>query len=134
MTIYLPEDLAEEVRAEDGINISATCQDALREELRRRKAMAVAMTMNEGEFERVEVWVAAEMRYKAFGGRLIATDPDFGQVYLTPKGLIAVYSPKNQDLEIFNDYDELDGTYEGPEFQANVARALGVKVIDELDL
>jgi len=132
MTIYLPDDLAGEVRAEDGINISATCQDALREELRRRRAMAAAIA--EGGFERVEVYDGQGDRYKAFQGRLIATDPDLGQAYLTPTGVIAVYSTGEERLDIYEDYDEFDRDWQGQDLQIDVARALGLKIIDELDI
>jgi hypothetical protein len=33
ITVYLPDDLAEQVRSTPGINISGTCQAALRREL-----------------------------------------------------------------------------------------------------
>ena len=132
MTIYLPDDLATEVRAEDGINISATCQDALREELRRRTAMAVAI--DEGGFERVEVHDGPTDRYKAFRGRLLVDNDDWGRAYLTPKGGIAVYWPGDKELCTYKDYDEFDRALRGEDIQIDVARALGLKIIDELDI
>jgi post-segregation antitoxin (ccd killing protein) len=105
MTIYLPDDLAAEVKDKLGdANISGICQDALRAELERVEAKARARALaGEGDFERITTCDPHRDRDVAFQGRSIGTDPDSGkEAYLTPKGNIAV---------VDGDADRLVGVY-----------------------
>ena len=129
MTIYVPDDLAAEVKAELGdTNISAICQAALRDELSRQKARA-AITA-EGGFERIETYDAYREHDVAFQGRSIGTDPDRGaEAYLTPKGSIAVVGEgsdsDDQLLGIYVSFGQFASARYAYDFVAEVAAALG---------
>lgn len=135
MTIYLPDDLAAEVRDELGdTNVSAICQAALRDELNRKKARA---EIDAEGYERVEVYDGKRERDVAFRGREIGYASYLDQTaYLTPKGIIAVYAAGRGDgeLYIYDDYAGFAADEQPEELLASVADALGEKYVEELDI
>jgi hypothetical protein len=139
MNIYLPDDLAAEIKAELGeANISGIAQNALRVELARARGLQEALGGGDG-FRRVEAVDGEED--VTFQGRKIASDD--GQhltVYLTPKGNIAVVDEREDRLYVYDetqafidDYSDSDrpGTQE---MVRQVAKALGMKSVRELDI
>ena len=106
LTIYLPDDLAAEVKAELGdTNVSAICQAALRDELGRQKGRAAVAAKG---FERVEVYDVTRAHGVAFQGRSIARSYMADQeAWLTAKGAIAVYDADPGELVVFDDFAEL---------------------------
>jgi hypothetical protein len=139
INIYLPDDLAADVKAELGeANISGIAQNALRGELARARALQEALTDEDG-FQRVEAVDGDED--VAFQGRIIGRDYDLDRTaYLTPKGSIAVVDGKEEQLYVYDecaafidDYGDSDrpGTQE---MVREVAKALGVKSVRELDI
>jgi hypothetical protein len=139
VNIYLPDDLAADVKAELGeANISGIAQSALRAELARARGLQGALA-DEGGFQRVEAVEGEED--VAFRGRKIGSDGQHLTAYLTPKGNIAVVDQRgNRLLDV---YDEVEafiveyGDTDRPgrqEMVREVARALGVKSVRELDI
>jgi hypothetical protein len=139
VNIYLPDDLAADVKAELGeANISGIAQSALRAELARARGLQGALA-DEGGFQRVEAVEGEED--VAFRGRKIGSDGQHLTAYLTPKGNIAVVDQReNQLLDV---YDEVEafiveyGDTDRPgrqEMVREVAKALGVKSVRELDI
>ena len=139
MNIYLPDDLAADIKAELGeTNISSLAQNALRAELARARGLHKALA-DEGGFQRVEAVDGDED--VAFQGRKIARDYDQHlTAYLTPKGNIAVVGKSGDLLDVYDecrafidDYGDSDrpGTQE---MVREVARAPGVKSVRELDI
>jgi len=140
VNIYLPDDLAADIKAELGeANISGIAQSALRAELARARGLQGALA-HEGGFQRVEAVDGEED--VAFRGRKIGRDRARGlTAYLTPKGNIAVVDQReNRLLDV---YDEVEafiveyGDTDQPgrqEMVREVARALGVKSVRELDI
>jgi hypothetical protein len=132
MTIYLPDALAAEVKA--GLtetNTSAVCQPAPRAELDREKAME--KTDADG-YQRVTLYDGKREHDIAFRGRKIASSQK-ADAWLTPKGTIAVYDRREQELYIYDEY----GAFEDDEgiddrLRADVADALGKKYVEELDI
>ena len=130
MTIYVPDDLAAEVKAELGdTNISAICQAALRDELGRQKARTEITA--EG-FERIETYDAYRERDVAFQGRSIGNDPDRGsEAYLTPKGSIVVVgegaASDDNLLGIYVSFGQFVSAGYAYDFVSEVAAALGEK-------
>ena len=142
MNIYVPDDLAEKVRAELGdANISAICQDALRAELDRAqaeldRAQARAKVTAEG-FERVKTYDPTHERDVAFQGRSVGTDPEDGvEAYLTPKGSIAVVDDNDDQLRgIYASFGRFAIAGYGYDFIAEVAGSLGEEPpVQELDI
>lgn len=133
MTVYLPDDLAAKVKDELGdTNISAICQTALRDELRRTKARA---EIDEKGFERVEVYDDQRDEDVAFQGREIGyAEWHEHTAYLTPKGAIAVYEGDKQQLYVFDDYGEFAAAEFPEDLEASVASALGERYVRELDI
>jgi post-segregation antitoxin (ccd killing protein) len=142
MTVYLPDELAAEVKAELGgdTNISAICQAALRAELVRARAMA---KLNEDEFERVETTSFdrnGSGHDVAFQGKQVGGDPDRGTaVYLTPKGALAVVgegrNANDELLAIYDDYDSLVNAGYPFAMMTEVADSLGEDPpVEELDI
>ena len=133
MTVYLPDDLAAEVKAELGdSNISAICQDALRAELDRVRARA---ELTKEDFERIEVYDGKRERDVAFQGRQIGRsyERDY-EAWLTPKDAIAVYDADKQEFYVYDSYSEF-ATPDWPgDLIAEVAGALGEKYTEELDI
>lgn len=140
MTIYLPDDLAAQVKNQlgDDTNISAICQAALRGELDRRNARAA---IGAGGYERVEVYDGKKERDVAFQGRRIASDDDL-DAFVTPKGAIVITNAYDDSVAIFDDWDELAAEPEGIVTQrwpteglmVQIAEALGEKYVEELDI
>jgi hypothetical protein len=142
MTIYLPDDLAEQVKNKLGdANVSGICQVALRDELERVRARAKAA---EGSTERIEVWDDQRGHQVAFEGREIGRE-DFGTdgdvtAYLTPKGTIAVYSDIGPGhLDVYDEFaafaeDVQENWRGGRDLLAQAAGALGEKYVEELDI
>jgi hypothetical protein len=141
MTVYVPDELAAEVKAELGdANISAICQDALRAELDRVRARAAIGA--EG-FGRVEVYDGKKERDIAFQGRRIANSFTTDQeAYLTPKGTIVIIDGHDDTVATFDDWDELTAEPDGyvierwpaEDLMAEIAAALGEKYVEELDI
>jgi len=134
MTVYVPDDLAAEVKAELGdSNVSAICQAALRAELDRVRARA-AIT-KEG-FERVEVYDSKRERDVAFQGRQIGRSYDREQLvaWLTPKDAIAVYDGDQEELFVYDSYSEFATPDWPKDFIAEVFGSLGEKYVEELDI
>ena len=138
VNIYLPDDLAADIKAELGdANISRIAQNALRAELARARRLQGALA-DEGGFQRVEAVDGDED--VAFQGRKIGGDGRYLNAYLTPKGNIAVVDEREGGLCVYDeceafidDYGDSDrpGTQE---MVREVARALGVKSVRELDI
>jgi hypothetical protein len=137
MTVYVPDELAAEVKAELGdANISAICQAALRGELDRRKARAGIGA----EAERIELWDGDRGRKVAFRGRRVTGGSDL-DIYVTPKGGVVVSMPAaiSGGLDIYEDFEEftasLDMERDGSSaLAAEVADALGEEYTQELDI
>jgi hypothetical protein len=139
INIYLPDDLAADIKAELGeTNISSIAQNALRAELARARGLQKALA-EEGGFQRVEAVDDGED--VAFRGRKIGRDYDQHlTAYLTPKGNIAVVGQSGDLLDVYDesqafidDYGDSDrpGTQE---MVREVGKALGVKSVRELDI
>ena len=139
LTIYLPDALAAEVRA--GLtetNISAVCQAALRVELEREKAME---KIDAGGYQRVQLYDGKQEHDIAFRGRKIGSS-DKADAWLTPKGTIAVYDRREQELWTYDEYEAFQaahGAFEDDERRDSilleqVAEALGAKYVEELDI
>lgn len=135
MTIYLPDELGERAKAEDGLNVSAICQRALEEELVQRETLRGL-----GEFERIVVHVSLqqEPRDVAFYGIPLGRVDD-QTAYRTQRGRIAVYDGLNEDLESFDTLDDLVEHYSPlaeaeAQLVAIVARAIGERFVEELDI
>lgn len=132
MTVYVPDDLAAEVRNElTDTNISAIFQHALRAELDRARARAEITA--EG-FGRIEVYASSDGADVAFQGREIGQCDYWEQTaYLTPKGAIAVYVGKQERLYVYDDYGSFAAA--APDaLIAEVAASLGEKYVRELDI
>jgi len=134
LNIYLPDDLAADIKAELGeANISGIAQNALRTELARARGLQ-ALASEDG-FQRVEAVDGDED--VAFRGRKIGS-ADGLTAYLTPKGNIAVVHEREGQMDVydeceafFDDYGDRPGTQE---MVRAVAKALGVKSVRELDI
>jgi hypothetical protein len=139
MTIYLPDALAAEVKAGlTDTNISAVCQAALRVELEREKAM---QKINADDYQRVKLYDGKREHDIAFRGRKIGSSQK-ADAWLTPKGTIAVYDHREQELWTYDEYEAFaadHGAFEDDERRDNilleqVAEALGAKYVEELDI
>jgi hypothetical protein len=132
LTIYLPDALAAEVRAGlTDTNISAVCQAALRTELERERAME---KIDAGGYQRVKLYDGKREHDIAFQGRKIGSSQK-ADAWLTPKGTIAVYDHREQELWTYDEY----GAFEDDEgldnsLREQVAEALGAKYVEELDI
>jgi len=125
-TIYLPEALAAEVRATlTDMNISAVCQAALRARL--------ALKRIDG-YQRVVLYDGKREHDIAFQGHKIGSS-EKGDAWLTPKGVIAVYDHREQELRTYDEYDAFaDDERIDNWLRADVADALGEKYVKELDI
>jgi hypothetical protein len=136
LTIYLPDALAAEVRA--GLtetNISAVCQAALRVELKRERAME---KIDADGYQRVQLYDGKQEHDIAFRGRKIGSSAK-ADAWLTPKGTIAVYDRREQELWTYDEFQGAYGAFEDDERRDNilleqVAEALGAKYVEELDI
>jgi post-segregation antitoxin (ccd killing protein) len=138
VNIYLPDDLAADIKAELGeANISGIAQNALRAELARARGLQALA--DEGRFQRVEAVDHDED--VAFRGRKIGSDDDQHlTAYLTPKRNIAVVDQSGNLLDVYDedqafidDYGDSDrpGTQE---MVREVTKALGLKSVREMDI
>ena len=139
INIYLPDDLAADVKAELGeANISGIAQNALRAELARARGHPEALADEHG-FQRVEA-VEGEQEV-SFQGRKIGRDYDQNRTaYLTPKGNIAVVDGNGELLDIYDEREAFICEYGdtdqpgAQEMVREVAKALGMKSGRELDI
>lgn len=139
VNIYLPDELAADIKAELGeSNISSIAQNALRAELARARGLQKALT-DEGGFQRVQAVDGDED--VAFQGRKIGRDYDQHlTAYLTPKGNIAVVGKSGDLLDVYDECQAFIDDYEDSgrpgtqEMVREVAKALGVKAVRELDI
>jgi post-segregation antitoxin (ccd killing protein) len=138
VNIYLPDDLAADIKAELGeANISGIAQNALRAELARARGLQALA--DEGGFQRVEAVDRDED--VVFRGRKIGSDDGRHlTAYVTPKGNIAVVDGSGNLLDVYDesqafidDYGDSDrpGTQE---MVCQVTKALGLKSVRELDI
>lgn len=139
MTIYLPDELFEKVKAHEDLNVSAVCQEALREELSWREAAA---KFGEG-MKRHTLFDEARERDVSFIGKRIYTHDTHpfrdDEVYLTAKHALAVYQDHEQRLHVYDDFDALKREFAGSSeeaefFLAGVAQELGEKYVVFLDI
>jgi len=136
MTIYLPDDLAEMVKEDTDLNVSAVCQEALRRELTIREVLA---KLDKG-MKRVEMYDDLHGADVAFVGKEIYYNGRIPEetAYLTKNHRIAVYAHEAQMLHQFDSFDDLaadEGWRDGsPELVAAVAKALGEEHVIELDI
>jgi hypothetical protein len=132
MTIYLPDALAAEVKAGlTDTNISAVCQAALRVELEREKAME---KIDADGYQRVKLYDGKREHDIAFRGRKIGSTHK-ADAWLTPKGTIAVYVHREQELYTYDEYGAFaDDEGIDERLRADVADALGEKYVEELDI
>jgi post-segregation antitoxin (ccd killing protein) len=148
MTVYVPDDLAAEVKAELGeSNLSGICQRALRDELDRTRARARARSEIEARsYERIKViqdrnrghdvvFQGCQIGHETFG-----TDGEV-TAYVTPKGAIAVHHDmqSGECLDTYDDFseflDDLRNTWTDPgDIIRQVADALGEEYVEELDI
>jgi hypothetical protein len=133
MTVYLPDDLGSEVKAELGdANVSQIFQSALRDELRRVRAHAEVAAKG---FERIEVYQSSDDVEVAFQGRQVGQDRR-GDVaaYLTPRGNIAIYDNRQERLSVVSDFDKIRSSNWPDDLLAQIAGALGERYVRELDI
>ena len=132
VTIYLPDALAAEVKAGlTDTNISAVCQAALRIELEREKAME---KIDADGYQRVVLYDGKREHDIAFQGRKIGGSQK-ADAWLTPKGTIAVYDHREQELYTYDEYGAFaDDEGVDERLRADVADALGEKYVEELDI
>ena len=149
MTIYLPDDLAEQVKKHDDLNVSAVCQDALRRELARREQLAglekgmerqiVRAYANTSQIPGMEIPLGNH-REVAFIGKEIAGDITGRQrwrAYLTKRHQIAMWDEEDDGLMVFSSLEDLQlsGWSDArPDVVAEVAEALGEDYTIELDI
>jgi hypothetical protein len=132
VTIYLPDALAADVKAGlTDTNISAVCQAALRAELEREKAME---KIDADGYQRVKLYDGKRELDIAFQGRKIGSSQK-ADAWLTPKGAIAVYDHREQELYTYDEYDAFaDDEGVDERLRAEVADALGQRYVEELDI
>lgn len=142
VTIYLPDELAERVKA-SGVSMSPVCQRALQQEVEK---MQTTQDL-EARQERIVVDVGEPPIQKAFYGTwLIHPDPDesnergyyFG-VALTRNGQIAVHVQhvneyRPPELLVYSSLDEAAADEVPDEIVALAARELGEDRPIELDI
>jgi hypothetical protein len=133
MTIYLPDELGDRVKAEEDINVSSVCQEALEAELRRRDLLGQL----DDDMKRIVVDDDVRGAKVAFTGRLLAEDDKTGDAaYLTAQHRIALYDESAQTLGIFDNFDVLANRYGSGDspLVAAVAHELGEDYVIELDI
>ena len=132
MTIYVPEDLAEKVKAHADLNVSAVCQDALRRELVRREELA---KLDKG-MERHVIWTE-DRGNVAFAGKQVYYSNRRPEIwaYITRRHRIAVAtSGELFEWDSFADFAD-DPNWRGTdELTAALAEALGEEHVIELDI
>lgn len=86
-------------------------------------------------FERIKVYDGKGDKDVAFQGREVGYADYLDQrAYLTPRGAIAVYVADRERLRIYPGYDDFADDEHPEELRASVARALGEKYVEELDI
>lgn len=132
MNIYVQDELAEQVKQHDNLNVSAICQEALSAEVHRRKTLA---ELTAG-MERVELFLD-DRGDVAFYGRELYFDGHETWVYLTRRGRLAIfYSGHLLEFDSFDELRDSEPTAT-PEFErllSVVADELGGKHVMELDI
>ena len=112
-------------------NISAVCPAALHDELEREKAME--KTDADG-YQRVRLYDGKREHDVAFRGRKIGSSQK-ADAWLTPKGTIAVYDHREQELYTYDEYGAFaDDEGVDERLRADVADALGEKYVEDLDI
>jgi post-segregation antitoxin (ccd killing protein) len=132
MTIYLPDELGERVKAAD-LNVSGVCQHALVGELDRLDA--IKRLDESEEMARVELYDHARDQRVAFMGQhLVTTDRADYAAYRTEHGRIAVEDMNRERLYVYEDFDELAADFGDAELVAEVAGVLGEDYTIMLDI
>jgi hypothetical protein len=112
-------------------NISAVCQAALRVELEREKAIE---KIDADGYQRVVLYDGKREHDIAFQGRKVGSSQK-ADAWLTPKGTIAVYDHREQELYTYHEYGAFaDDEGVDDRLRADVADALGEKYVEELDI
>jgi len=132
MTVHLPDALAAAVKARLAeTDISAVCLAALRAELERERVME---KIDADGFQRVKLYDGKREHDIAFQGRKIGSSQK-ADAWLTPKGTIAVYDHREQELCTYDEYGAFaDDEGVDDRLRAEVADALGAKYVEELDI
>lgn len=104
MTVYLPDELHERVKAVEDLNVSAVCQAALEDELDRRAALA---KLDNGPWEDVVVETDDQGRVVFRGRHLAEGEMGYPRIYLTQRHRFAVLDT-DRGCELLSDYDTLD--------------------------
>lgn len=138
MTIYVPDDLAAQVKTElSDVNVSAICQAALRAELRRTEARAA---LGPDDFERIQLDIKSfnrepKSRPIAFQGRELAHATYHDQTaWITPKGVIVVHDGHNNVAWSYAHYGAFAADGQPAELATGVAVALGKEYVEELEI
>jgi hypothetical protein len=147
-TIYLPDDLAKAVKAQADLNVSEVCQDALRHELSRRKALAELGRVMERHVFRVYGKASAipnlefpegTSKEVAFFATEIAGDTRATSqpwtAYRTMGNHIVLWND-NGGLMVFSKFDDLRASSWGkrPDVIAEIAKALGENYVTDLPI
>lgn len=138
MTVYLPDDLASDVKQEPGLNVSGILQAALREEIARRRRQAASESGAESEMERHVVRASKSHGADvAFVGRLLDIVDYQVSIYRTSGQRIAIHDDEGQHLYVFDSFSDLveSGVADtNPQLLAEIAEKLGAKHVIELDI
>ena len=132
MTVYLPDDLHERVKAQPDLNVSAVCQQALSRELDR---LGYLDRLDHGEWLDVTLDTAAGR--VVFTGQLLATEDysEYPAVYLTSRHRYAVVVAERGEEAVY-DFDSLDEALKDLPVQviADARRAVGDDTPIRLDI
>jgi post-segregation antitoxin (ccd killing protein) len=135
--IYLPDELAEKMKAANILNVSSICQTALKIELKRLKRLAQL----EKDFHDVQVATDnADGSYRGtveFIGKLLVSDDNDTDVYFTGRHRLALVGPWNQGDRVLRDYDTWQDAIAEGEDEMLLSRAseeLGVPRVVRLDI
>ena len=87
-----------------------------------------------GGYQRVVLYDGKREHDMAFRGRKVGSSRQ-ADAWVTPKGTIAVYDHREQELFTYDDHDafEVDEGIDAG-LRAEVAAALGTKYVEELDI
>jgi len=132
MTVHLPDALAAEAKARLAeTDISAVCPAALRAGLERERVME---KIDAHGYQRVKLYDGKREHDIAFRGRKIGSSQK-ADAWLTPKGTIAVYDHREQELYTYDEYGAFaDDEGVDDRLRAQVADALSAKYVEELDI
>jgi post-segregation antitoxin (ccd killing protein) len=128
MTIYLPHELAERVKAEDDLNVSGVCQEALEAELGRRARLT---QLDEGMNR---VTALKDGVTVSFAGRRLASDDRGRTVYLTARHRIAIVDNEGDGVWDYDNLDDAEAEDVDPVLLAQAAYSLGEERVVELDI